>query len=69
MSARHGDDEIGACGDFGRKLARCEPGRVTAQLLKNVCSIVMNPMTDNRAGAGARRRDIRYLVLIGVRDR
>jgi len=55
MSDRHGDNEVGGCGDFARQLARCEPGGVTAQLLENVCSKGMNPVTDNRAGAGARR--------------
>jgi len=53
MSARHGDNKVGCGGNFGRKLARCEPGGVAAQLLKNVCSIAMNPVTDDCAGAGA----------------
>ena len=67
MSARHGDNKVGFGGNFGRKLACREPGGVAAQLLKNVCSIAMDPVTDDRTGAGARRRKIRNRVLIGVR--
>lgn len=59
MRPRHGENQIGACGNSWRELSRGELGCVAAELLENDCGIGVNRVPDHRVGPGTGCLEVR----------